>query len=515
MSERAFVRAPRDLAMLVLAVAAAIGVPVFFAYSSEIAGAIGSALRLVVAPAISGGRALAEFADPLGDDAGYGKLEYPLGPLWERGELDLTRYIVREPVTRPVWSGGRAYWQLEASFAKAVSCGLPGGGFRAPVIHIYISMEGAPAGSDKSAFGEGELVRFDPDHPWNYVVWADGWSPRAEIRSADGSYRGAVEQTWDLARRRLTLRIPLEGAPAGLASILAGRRTWHYVLVGAYDSAREGHFAAVREFAGLHDGGGASGPLCPRVYDLLAPRSTSKAAELSSENAERGELALVHPVEAIPAKPGASGEARAAVEAEAAREDAASAAARRTEASSLAPPSDTDAEILGRLFALGLDDRTFAAASVRLARRPGDPVALAYRGAIVAKSAQRAMGLGEKMRLVAQGYADLDAAAVAAGAAITAEDRIAVLVCRGSVSAAVPNDVFGRAAQGAADFEAAGSLAASAGDEATTALCLEGAAKAFEKAGLADEADARWATLAEREGLPASVRLELLDRGFY
>ena len=212
MSARAFLRAPRDFAMLLLVAAAAIGVPAFFAYSNEVAGAIGSALRLKVEPAISGGRALAEFADPLGDDAGYGKLEYPMGPCWERGELDLTHYTVRAPVTRPAWGGGSAYWQLEASFAKAVSSGLPGGGFRAPVIHAYIGIEGAPPGSIASAFGDGELVRFDPGHPWNYVVSADGWSPRAEIRSADGTYRAAVEQTWDVGRRRLTLRIHLEGA---------------------------------------------------------------------------------------------------------------------------------------------------------------------------------------------------------------------------------------------------------------------------------------------------------------
>ncbi len=126
------------------------------------------------------------------------------------------------------------------------------------------------------------------------------------------------------------------------------------------------------------------------------------------------------------------------------------------------------------------------------------------------------------MRLVAQGYADLDAAvaALATGAAVAPDDRIAVLICRGSVSAAVPNDVFGRAAQGAADFDAARSLAATAGgpaatagDQATAARCLEGAAKAFEKAGLQEDADARWATLAELEGLPAAVRLELFDRG--
>ena len=125
MSARAFLRAPRDFARLLLVAAAAIGVPVFFAYSSEVAGAIGSALRLKVEPAISGGRALAEFADPLGDDVGYGKLEYPMGPGWERGELDLTHYTVRAPVTRPAWGGGGAYWQLEATSRRRSPAACP------------------------------------------------------------------------------------------------------------------------------------------------------------------------------------------------------------------------------------------------------------------------------------------------------------------------------------------------------------------------------------------------------
>ena len=120
------------------------------------------------------------------------------------------------------------------------------------------------------------------------------------------------------------------------------------------------------------------------------------------------------------------------------------------------------------------------------------------------------------MRLVARGYADLDAAAaaLATGAGIEPDERIAVLLCRSNVSIAVPNDVFGRAAQGAADLGEAASIAAATGDRALAARCLEGAARAFEKAGLQEDADARWATLAEQGGLSASLRLELLDRGF-
>jgi hypothetical protein len=495
---------------------AAIGVPLFFANSGWIAGRLERLLRIQVDPSFTGGALVAEFPDPLGDDAGPGGYEYPLGQGWERGELDLARYAVRAPVTRPVWGPEGAYWQLEASFAKAASTGLGGGGFRAPVLHVYICIGGAEAReSTESAFGEGELLRFDPSHPWDYVVSADGWSPSGEIRSADGAYRAPVETAWDLARRRLTLRIGLRAAPPLLASVIAGRPTWHYVLVGAFDPAREGHFAALREVATLHDGGGAADELCPRAFDLIAPRGRRQAAELSSQDAAAGKAALVFPVQAggdepIAADPGL----RARAEAAAADEAAAAEAARAARLRALPPESAADASLIGELFELGLEERCLAAIASDLAAKADDPPALAYRGAIVARRADRAAGLGEKMRLVAEAYRDLDAAVALSARSPRADGRVAALLCRGSVSSAVPNDVFGRAAQGAADFAAAGALAAAAGDSALEAACLADAAAAYDKAGMGEEAAARWATLAEMRRLGGSLRLRLLERGY-
>ena len=200
-----------------LSLAAAIGVPLFFFGSSWIAGQLERALRLRVENSLAGGEIAAEFADPMGDDAGPGGYEYPLGNAWERGELDIVRYVVRKPVTRPVWGPSGGYWQLEAAFAKAFPADAPGAGFRAPALHIYIDIDGKASGSTESAFGEGELVRFDPEHPWDYVVAAQGQTGRAELRSSDGSYRAPVGASWDLRRRRLTLRIDLSKAPALLA----------------------------------------------------------------------------------------------------------------------------------------------------------------------------------------------------------------------------------------------------------------------------------------------------------
>lgn len=504
----------REIVIALSLIAAAIGVPLTFTNSGYLAGALGRVMRLEIDPALAGGKIISEFADPLGDDAGPGDYEYPLGSQAERGELDLTRYAVRSPITRSVWANENAYWQLEATFAKAYPMGMADGGFRAPVLHVYIDIDGAASGSTESAFGEGELVRFDAAHPWDYAVSADGWSSSAEIRSADDSYRAPVQASWDLDRRRLTLRIGLQLAPALLSSTLVGRATWHYVLVGAYDGVREGHFAALREYAGIHDGGGAKNELSPRVFDLLAPSGSNQALELASEDAARGALAMVEPVQSGGgAASTASPSVRAKLEEEAGRMALEAAAERERRKKAIASAAAPSTASFGELFSLGLEAEARAAVDARLAVDKGDPLALAYRGALAAKSGGRASGVGDKVRLVGEAFRDLDSAVASMGSAST-EEKIAILICRGSVSSAVPNDVFARASQGAADLEAATALAASSGDAALSDRCLADAAIAFEKAGLTEEAQARWATLESRPGLDAAIRLELFDRGF-
>jgi Membrane-anchored protein predicted to be involved in regulation of amylopullulanase len=514
MSGHAAKRALAGIGISLAIAATAIAIPLVFIDSSEIADGLKAALRIEVAPELSGGETLASFADPLGDDAGPGKYEYPLGSGIERGELDLTSYAIRKPLARPAWSGGGAYWQLELRFAKAAANGLAGGGFRAPAIHVYIDLDGPASGSTESAFGEGELMRFAPEHPWDYVVSADGWSPSAAIRSADGSYAATVEANWNLSLRRLTLRIGLAKAPRLLQSALSGRPSWHYVLVGAYDGAREGHFAAVREYANLHDGGGASGDSSPRIFDLLAPAGISQAAELSSEDEGAGILALVEPVEAAANSAGEKkSEDRSALEASSKAEEEREAADREKRIASLPPASSEDEKLVADLFALGLEERAYKAANAKLGQAPGDAVALAYRGAIVAKRALATASLSEKMNIVAAAYRDLDAA-VAASSALDPRSLVSVLLCRAHVSSAVPNEVFERAAQGAADFDAARKLAEGLGDAATASSCLEQSALAFEKAGRDEDAKARWATLAGEDALGPKIRLELAERGY-
>lgn len=507
----------------VLPLIGAVSLPMYFVYSDFISAKLADLLRLEPEPSLAGGRPLASFPDPLGDAQGSGSLEPPLGLGAAPGELDLVGYSVREPISRPVWSGSHPFWQLELRFAQAVPLGFADAGFRAPATHVYIDIDGAESGSVDSAFGEGELVAFDPGHPWDYVVSANGHAPEAEIRSADGAYRAGVEQLWDSESSTLILRVRLDRAPPLLASILSGRSTAHYVLVGAYDSARDGGFAPVREYAGLHSGGGALGELVPWVYDLLPPRGTSQKLSLDSFDVAGGTLARLSPVivgqagQAVQGSAGESYEAarsRLLAEIEAAEEERRREKAERT-AKLERQTLGQDIAALAELFDLGLEDRTMAAAEAALKESPDDALALAYRGAIVALRADRATGLAQKMKLVEKAYEDLDraVAAVAGGTSgLAASDAVGVVLCRASVSSAVPDSVFGRALEGARDFDLAFELAS--GDAALEERCLAGAARAFELAGRPQDAQTRWATLSERGAMLPETELALLEMGF-
>ena len=201
-------------------------------------------------------------------------------------------------------------------------------------------------------------MRFDPAHPWDYVVCADGMVAGGEIRSADGAYRAPVETNpRDAGKRGLTLRVSLTRAPPLLVSVLRGGPSWHYVLVGACDPGREGRFAAVRESANAHDGGGgrdasrrgSSTPGTPR----LEPGS-----QLGSENAGAGMPALVEPVlvgASAPSTAKASVDAREGLAAEAEREAANEGDARSRSLAALA----------------ALDPRMTAAVSRSFCPRPG------------------------------------------------------------------------------------------------------------------------------------------------
>lgn len=514
---------------VVLAVVTIFTVPMSFVFGSVLQSGLAGLLRIKVNPVFAGGEELARFRDPVGDDAGAGSLTYPLHPSFDGvRSLDLVRYTVFRPQVGAVWSESSDFWQLSATLADLPSDD-GAAGFAGPVVEFYIGLN-EPGGSTETAASRAELVAFDAAHPWNLMVRIDGGHKRARLRSADGSIDEDIMLVVNHEKKSLTVRLPLD-RPL-LATVLDGRSTWHYVLVGAYDPLATGGFMAVREAAGLQAGGGSTSRLTPKLYDCLAPKGKSQAAILSGFDETAGNAATLLPVMVAgfdPAGPGRAGPFAPKQAADTAAHDQfvarlerqAEAEKQAAEAEKAEPPHTGEPELDRAidLFNQGKAAEADQALAAILAKRPDDALALAYRGSATAQLGGQASSTAEAVGLVNLAFEYLDRAAVLA----TDEQVPDVFINRGSVSLAVPESVFRKNRQAARDFERAAAWfeARLGGGDATLAAtgltkqlaeCRFKVGLALEQAGAADEAEVAFQRTAALAGLPAWIKLELAKR---
>lgn len=282
------------------ALVAAFYVPNVYIKMGQVRGVMDDMLHLEVDPVFSGGRVLAKFMDPAGDDSGEGGLVYPLhasfrGENGGKGYLDVVRYTVYQPVTNGRWSNEIDYWQMALTFAGTGNPLNAKRGFSHPVIHIYIDIDGDKGGSTETFFPRAELVTFDEKHPWDFMVHIDGFSDESFIVSHDKKFKEPVALFFVKEKRTVYVRILLENKT--LKNILDGRTTWHYVVVGAYDPLGPGGFMAVKKNPGQRNGGGARSGLTPRVYDWVDAKGAKQASVLSSYNEDTYQYAQLIPLE--------------------------------------------------------------------------------------------------------------------------------------------------------------------------------------------------------------------------
>jgi tetratricopeptide (TPR) repeat protein len=503
-------------------------IPLFFFYSDIVARAFQDVANLEVDPAYTGGRVASSFYDPVADDRGFGGLTYPKHERFVAGSLDLVQYAVHEPVYDAKWTSPKDYWQLDLAFAS--------GPADVRNIRIYIGLADGENGAFAPRDDQAEGVAFDPSHPWAYVVAVSGSS--GEIVSADGTLKLPAKVSSFDGGKKLTVRVPL--SDRRLHAIYEATATAHYVLVGAWSPWGRDGFASVAARAGSGNGGGAPSSLAPKVYDWLAPDGTSQEEILSSWDDDSLEIPVLSPV-IVSMRAGKSFRntgspdprlaefetlAAAETEAEKAALESAWEACREKAAFDVGSVRVADLAALSEYavaaFRAGRRDEALAAFNGVLSARPNDPIALAYRGALVSMTARDASPL-VAVDIVARAYADLDRAVALSK---TPEEIITARMNRASVSQSVPETVFGKALQGAGDWLAAAeslkSLSASDGisrevdlanDYANAAICLEAAGKA-DDAGVWFRESARIAN-AQPAGSSgaARIRLELARRG--
>ncbi len=395
------------------------GVSLFFIFSSVPSNFIGNFLH--VDPSFTGGLVCADFMDSIGDDKGAGEklaLRYPLNKSFLEGSLDLVRYTVHEPVINARWQQSSEYWQLALEYKS--------GPADVRNIMIYIDADNIQGGSTEPLFDSAEKVCFDPEHPWDFALWI--CADQAKLYDSTGDFICSTEYYNLNNGSQIKVRIPLRDKR--IQKILGARKTWHYVLTGAYSQFDRGAFMPLEKKPAMAHGGMKNSKefnnLVPPLYDVIGPNET-----LASWKSETFEKARLSPVEASMTahKKSKSEEEQNKAFIEEVKETYA-----QSIGSQVQMPSTTDE---------GLD-----LYKQKLVDNPDDFVSMAYYGSFLAMKGGES-SVVKAVALVHEAFTYLDKAVeLCAGQ----EGEIDVLMNRGSVSASVPEQVFGKAQTGAQDF---------------------------------------------------------------
>ncbi len=395
------------------------GVSLFFICSSVPSNFIGNFLH--VDPSFIGGLVCADFMDAIGDDNGAGEkleLRYPLNKNFSEGSLDLVRYTVHEPVINARWQQSSEYWQLALEYKS--------GPADVRNIMIYIDADNIQGGSTEPLFDSAEKVCFDEEHPWDFALWI--CSNQAKLYDSTGDFICNTEYYNLNNGSQIKVRIPLRYKR--IQKILSARKTWHYILTGAYSQFDRGGFMPLEKKPAMAHGGMKNSKefnnLVPPVYDIAGPNEA-----LASWNSETFEKAKLSPVEA-------SMTAHKKSKSEEEKNKA-----------FIEEVKSTYAQSIGSQVQMSsTTDEGLALYKQKLSENPDDFVSMAYYGSFLAMKGGES-SVVKAVALVNEAFDYLDKAAeLAAGQ----EGEIDVLLNRGSVSASVPEQVFGKAQTGAEDF---------------------------------------------------------------
>jgi|GEM_PF-803514 len=416
---------------IAVAISSLVGVPFFLMYSDIIGRSIQSVARLGVGPAFSGGKIVAVFHDPVGDDHGYGGLRYP-ATLTEDGSLDLVRYTVHQPVRGSFAPGMRDYWQLDFSFRTTG---------RDRNIRVYFAQRGAKDGSTQTRVEFAEGIEFAQGAPWQFALCVRGDS--GTIESFDGSFKAELGVIQSRARTDLSVRIPLSDPALRFLYDLPALN--QYILVGALDPAQRDGFADVD-----------TSDFIPKIYDVLVPEGATQEETLSAWSEEEFRVPVLEPITVrleapVDGKKKGKGndpeslarleELNKAADAETERENAAALALYDSK-----PSAERERAIAA--FNAGKIAEAEALFDAILAKDGESVEAMAYKGSLVALRGSEAQPL-EAVVLIKEAYGWLDRAV---SKAASDEELVTACLNRANVSMAIPETVFGKAEEGGDDF---------------------------------------------------------------
>jgi tetratricopeptide (TPR) repeat protein len=285
------------------------------------------------------------------------------------------------------------------------------------------------------------------------------------------------------------------------------------VLIGGYDHLGQGNFLTVKKDATLRTGGGAISELSTNVYDCLVPKGKTQKDVLSSFDEKGGGFAVVYPVE-VDSK-GKSGNAVrndveiARLTALLEKEESADRKRKQDELPGLVQKESLE-NTVALYFHAGEYQKAEQAADKVLLSSPDNPVALAYKGSLLAMKGGKTKSVAEAMRMVSEGYVLMDKAVRLASNDV---EKITASIARGSVSSSVPESVFMKSVQGAEDFSEAAAVSARLGGmQMQTGELYIKACICLEKAGQNDKAELM-CMRAKQYPMSTYTKVNLLKRG--
>ena len=144
-----------------------------------------------------------EVEDPIGDDHGPGSYTYATDPVFGPGAFDVKKFTVG-------YDDNNVVFKFEMNGPVENVWGSPNG-LSVQTFDIYIDKDGK-AGSGARLLLPGRNAAVSADEAWDFVIWAEGWTPGIYKAGADGKPEkidGAQFQILaDPAQRKVTVRVP-------------------------------------------------------------------------------------------------------------------------------------------------------------------------------------------------------------------------------------------------------------------------------------------------------------------
>jgi len=141
-------------------------------------------------------------ADPSGDDHGPGSYTYPQDGAFQPGNFDILTFTVG-------YDDNNLVFQVYLAGPVENAWGS-GNGLSLQTLDIYIDQDG-PGGGGARQLLPGRNAAFAEGDGWEYVIWAEGWTPGIYKAGADGTPE-EVDATFaiiaDPAQRKVTIRVP-------------------------------------------------------------------------------------------------------------------------------------------------------------------------------------------------------------------------------------------------------------------------------------------------------------------